>query len=312
MAMAGRRLRGTARPQAEPDSPFDHHVYAICSDGDIQEGVSGEASSLAGTQRLGNLTLIYDANKISIEDDTDIALSEDVAARYEAYGWHVQVVDWTDGGDEYRENIQALYDAIQAAEAVTDRPSFIELRTIIAWPAPNARAPAPRTARPWARRRSPPPRRSSASTPSRPSRCRPASSSTPASCVERGSAAQAAWDEQRIERWTTRTPDDVALLMRLQTARLPDGWADDLPTFDADAKGVATRKASGKVINALAATAARAVGRLGRPGRLQQHHDRGRAVVHPRRTARPDSSPATRRRAGCCTSASASTRWARS
>ena len=137
MAMAGRRLRGMLDP-GEHESPFDHQVYAIASDGDIEEGVSGEASSLAGTQRLGNLTLIYDANKISIEDDTDIALSEDVAARYEAYGWHVQVVDWTNDGKEYREDVPALYDAIEAAREVTDRPSFIELRTIIAWPAPNA------------------------------------------------------------------------------------------------------------------------------------------------------------------------------
>ena len=139
MAMAGRRLRGLLDPGAQPGaSPFDHHVYAIASDGDIEEGVSHEASALAGVQQLGNLTLIYDSNRISIEDDTNIALSEDVAARYEAYGWHVQVVDWTNDGTEYREDVPALYDAIRAAEAVTDRPSFIELRTIIAWPAPNA------------------------------------------------------------------------------------------------------------------------------------------------------------------------------
>src|SRR5690349_7759100 len=139
MAMAARRERGLFDPEAAPgESPFDHHIYAICSDGDIEEGVSSEASSIAGTQQLGNLTLIYDANQISIEDDTNIALSEDVAKRYEAYGWHVQTVDWTNGGKEYREDVQALYDALREAEAVTDRPSFIELRTIIAWPAPNA------------------------------------------------------------------------------------------------------------------------------------------------------------------------------
>ena len=139
MAMAARRERGLLDPNAdEGASPFDHHVYAFCSDGDIEEGVSGEASSLAGTQKLGNLTVIYDDNKISIEDDTNIALSEDTAARYEAYGWHVQTVDWTHDGRGYREDVPALYDAIRKAEQVTDRPSFIVLRTIIAWPAPNA------------------------------------------------------------------------------------------------------------------------------------------------------------------------------
>ena len=110
----------------------------IASDGDIEEGVSSEASSLAGTQQLGNLTLIYDENKISIEDDTDVAFSEDVATRYEAYGWHVQVVDWTNGGARYEEDVPALYEALRAAERVTDQPSIIVLRTIIAWPAPNA------------------------------------------------------------------------------------------------------------------------------------------------------------------------------
>ena len=100
--------------------------------------MSGEASSLAGTQRLGNLTLIYDSNRISIEDDTNIALSEDVAARYEAYGWHVQTVDWTHGDTTYVEDVAALDAAITAAEEVTDRPSFIQLKTIIAWPTPKA------------------------------------------------------------------------------------------------------------------------------------------------------------------------------
>ncbi len=169
MAMAARRERGLLDPNAdEGASPFDHHVYAVCCDGDLEEGVSGEASSIAGTQELGNLTLIYDANRISIEGDTDIAFTEDVAKRYEAYGWHVQTVDWTHDGTELpSRTCPQLYDAIRAAEAVTDQPSFIVLRTIIAWPAPNAQGTGkPRTAPPSAPRRSPPPRRSSASTPS--------------------------------------------------------------------------------------------------------------------------------------------------
>ena len=139
MAMSGRRIHGMLDPDAAPGaSLFDHHVYAICSDGDLEEGVSGEASSIAGTQELGNITMIYDRNRISIEGDTDIAFTEDVAKRYEAYGWHVQVVDWTNGGTEYREDVPALFDAITAAREVTDKPSLIVLDTIIAWPAPNA------------------------------------------------------------------------------------------------------------------------------------------------------------------------------
>ena len=138
MAMAARRERGLLDPRRPTgESLFDHQIYVIASDGDLEEGVSAEASSLAGHQKLGNLTVIYDANKISIEDDTDIAFSEDVAARYAAYGWHVQDVDWTNGGTGYEENVQALYDAIEAAKAVTDKPSFIRLHTIIGWPAPN-------------------------------------------------------------------------------------------------------------------------------------------------------------------------------
>ncbi len=139
MAMAARRRHGLL----EPDTPlgegvFDHDVYVIASDGDLEEGVSGEASSLAGHQQLGNLFMLYDDNRISIEDDTNIAFSENVAKRYEGYGWHVQTVDWTHDGHSYDEDVPALYDAYVNAKAVTDRPSIIILKTIIAWPAPNA------------------------------------------------------------------------------------------------------------------------------------------------------------------------------
>ena len=131
MAMASRRERGLFDPDAAPgQSPFDHFIYVVASDGDIEEGITSEASSIAGRQELGNLIVFYDHNEISIEDDTNIALSEDVAARYEAYGWHVQKVE---GG----ENVTGILAAIEAAKAVTDRPSFIQLRTIIAYPAPT-------------------------------------------------------------------------------------------------------------------------------------------------------------------------------
>jgi len=131
MAMASRYERGLFDPDAAPGtSPFDHFIYVIASDGDMEEGVTSEASSLAGTQQLGNLIVFYDHNHISIEDDTKIALSEDTAARYAAYGWHVQTVE---GG----ENVVGIQDAIAAAKAVTDKPSFIAVRTIIGYPAPH-------------------------------------------------------------------------------------------------------------------------------------------------------------------------------
>src|SRR5450432_1883167 len=138
MAMAARRERGLFDPDTAPgESPFDHHIYCFASDGDLEEGVSGEASSIAGTQRLGNLTLLWDDNHISIEDDTNIAFTEDPVARYAAYGWHVQRVNRLDDDGSYDENVGALYNAFLAAHKVTDRPSFIALRTIIGWPAPN-------------------------------------------------------------------------------------------------------------------------------------------------------------------------------
>ena len=131
MAMAARRERGLFDPDAAPgESPFDHFIYVIASDGDMEEGVTSEASSIAGRQQLGNLIVFYDHNQISIEDDTNIALSEDVAARYEAYGWHVQKVE---GG----ENVVGILEAIENAKQVTDKPSFIQLHTIIGFPAPD-------------------------------------------------------------------------------------------------------------------------------------------------------------------------------
>src|ERR1700722_18957131 len=137
MAMAQRRERGLFDPDAAPGtSPFDHHTYVFCSDGDIEEGISHEASSLAAHQELGNLVVLYDNNYISIEDDTNIAKSEDVAARYRAYGWHVQQLNWRTA-DGYAEDPEALYRAFEAARAETGRPSFISLETIIGWPAPD-------------------------------------------------------------------------------------------------------------------------------------------------------------------------------
>ena len=151
MAIAQRRQRGLFDPDAAPgQSPFDHHIYVVASDGDIMEGVSHEASALAGHQELGNLTVIYDQNHISIEDDTNISFSEDVGKRYEAYGWHVVTVDWRgswDRGDDgsdtnsntYIEDVDALLDAIESGKAVSERPTLVILKTVIAWPAPTKR-----------------------------------------------------------------------------------------------------------------------------------------------------------------------------
>jgi transketolase len=250
MAMAARRERGLLDPGTGP-SPFDHQIYALCSDGDIEEGVSAEASAIAGVQELGNLTLIYDDNQISIEDDTNIALGEDVAARYAAYGWHVQDVDWTHGGHEYREDVPALYTAIQAAHAVTDKPSFIRLRTIIAWPAPNAQNTGKAHGSALGADEVAATKEVLGFDPALSFDVDPEVVAHTRQAVQRGNAAQAAWDEE-FAAWAADAGDRKDLFDRMQTRTLPDGWADALPTFDADEKGMATRKASGNTINAIA------------------------------------------------------------
>ncbi|GAA1774084.1 transketolase [Nocardioides hankookensis] len=252
MAMSARRVHGLLDPDAAPGkSVFDHHVYALCSDGDLQEGVSGEASSIAGTQELGNLTVIYDRNRISIEGNTDIAFTEDVAARYEAYGWHVQVVDWTNGGKKYVEDVPALYDAITAAGKVKDKPSLIVLDTIIAWPAPNAQGTekahgsalgdaevaATKEVLGW--------------DPEKTFQVPDEVIAHTRQLSERGAAAGAAWDEQYAI-WAEANPEKATLLHRLKARTLPEGIEAALPTFEASEKGVATRVASSDVINAVA------------------------------------------------------------
>ena len=299
MAMAARRERGLLDPNAaEGDSPFDHHIYALCSDGDLEEGVSAEASSIAGTQQLGNLTVIYDANRISIEDDTDIAFTEDVGERYEAYGWHVQTVDWTHDGTGYTEDVPALYAAIRAAEQVTDRPSFIVLRTIIAWPAPNAQGTGKAHGSALGVEEVAATKKVLGFDPEQTFEVPDDVIAHTRKLVERGQEAQHEWD-QEFQHWATKPSADQALYERLQTRTLPDGWADALPTFPADPKGVATRKASGKVHQRDRRQGARAVGRLGRPRRVQQHHHRGCPVVPPEGPIdqRVDGRPARRPRA---------------
>ena len=252
MAMSGRRVHGLLDPGAAPgESLFDHHVYVLCSDGDLEEGVSGEASSIAGTQELGNITMIYDRNRISIEGDTDIAFTEDVAKRYEAYGWHTQVVDWTHGGTEYEEDVHALYAAITAAAEVTDRPSLIVLDTIIAWPAPNAQGTEKAHGSALGEEEVAATKEILGWDPAKTFEVPQDVIEHTRGLRERGAAWGAEWDE-RYDAWSSANPDAAALLQRLKARTLPEGFADALPTFEASEKGVATRSASGKVINAVA------------------------------------------------------------
>ena len=254
MAMASRRERGLLDPDAAPgESPFDHHVYALCSDGDLEEGVSGEASSLAGTQRLGNLTVIYDSNQISIEDDTNIAFTEDVGARYAAYGWHVQTVDWTSDDASYVEDIAALDAAVAAAGAVTDQPSFIVLKTVIAWPAPTKQGTGGSHGSALGNDEIAATKELLGFDPEQVFEVPDEVLAHTRGLIDRGQAAHAEW-QKSYDAWAAANPAGKALHDRLVARALPEGWRDALPTFPADAKGVATRAASGKVLSALADT----------------------------------------------------------
>ena len=250
MAFAQRRVRGLLDPDApEGTSPFDHRVYVIASDGDLQEGVSSEASSLAGTQELGNLIVFWDDNHISIEGDTDVAFTEDVIARYDAYGWHTQSVDWTAGG-EYREDVDALAAAIEEAKKVTDRPSFIALRTIIAWPSPGKQGTGAAHGAKLGAEEVAGLKKAIGFDPEKHFDVDPAVLEHTRSVIARGAAAHLEWD-RAFEEWAATNPERAALLERLRAKQLPESWASALPRFEAG-KALATRAASGQVLNALA------------------------------------------------------------
>lgn len=252
MAMAARRERGLFDPDpATGESPFDHHIFVFASDGDLEEGVSAEASSLAGHQQLGNLILLYDDNRISIEDDTNIAFSEDVAKRYEAYGWHVQSVDWTNDGTTYDEDVQALYKAFLAAKAETTRPSFIKLRTIIGWPAPNLQNTYKAHGNALGEEEVAATKKVLGFDPEQFFVVSDEVIAHARKAIERGKVMQAEWQE-RFDGWAAKAGDRLDLYRRMRTRTLPAGWSDALPTWDADAKGVATRAASGAVLTAIA------------------------------------------------------------
>ncbi|MEU7341920.1 transketolase [Streptomyces sp. NPDC007074] len=251
MAMAARRERGLLDPDAAPGtSPFDHHVYVVASDGDLMEGVTAEAASLAGHQELGDLTVFYDSNHISIEDDTDVSFSEDVPARFAAYGWHVQTIDWTATG-EYVEDVDALLAAIRAARAETGRPSLIMLRTLIGWPAPTKQNSGKAHGSALGEDEIAATKTLLGFDPEAHFTVEDAVLARTRQAAERGSAAHTEWDEA-FTAWRNAQPERAALLDRLQSQRLPDGWTDALPVFPADAKGKATRAASGKILSALA------------------------------------------------------------
>ncbi len=246
MAMASRYERGLFDPDAAPGtSPFDHFIYVIASDGDIEEGVTSEASSLAGVQQLGNLIVFYDHNEISIEDDTNIALCEDTAARYEAYGWHVQRVE---GG----ENVVGIEEAIRNAQAVTDRPSFIELRTIIGWPAPNAMNTGDAHGSALGDDEVAEVKKVLGFDPDKTFDVSDEVLAHTRKLVDRGREAHERWQPD-FDAWAQREPERKALLDRLTAEDLPDGWDDDLPHWEPGSDDLATRKASGKVLGVLGA-----------------------------------------------------------
>lgn len=246
MAMASRYERGLFDPDAAPGtSPFDHFIYVIASDGDIEEGVTSEASSLASTQQLGNLIVIWDDNEISIEHDTKIALSEDTPARYEAYGWHVQTV--VSG-----ENVTGLEEALANARAVTDRPSFIALRTIIGYPAPTKMNTGGVHGSALGADEVAATKKILGFDPDKSFEVAPEVIAHTRELVTRGKQAHAEWDKS-FEAWAAREPERKALLDRLQARALPQGWDAGLPSWEPGSKAVATRAASGDTLSALGA-----------------------------------------------------------
>jgi transketolase len=250
MAMAARYERGLLDPDAAANSSlFDHNIWVLCSDGDLQEGVSSEASSLAGTQELGNLKVIYDDNRISIEGDTHIAFTEDVSARYRAYGWNViDVAAASDGNVD----LIAVDAAMIAAKKETIKPTLIRMQSIIAWPAPNARNTAESHGSALGAEEIAETKKLLGLDPEE-------YFAMPAEILDhvrevktRGAASRKAWDE-KFASWKSTNPDRATLLNRLVSGDLPKGWDADLPQYPAG-KDVATRKASGEVIAALAKT----------------------------------------------------------
>lgn len=250
-AYAARYERGLFDPDAAPGrSPFDHDIYVIASDGDLQEGVSAEASSLAGHQGLGNLTVIYDDNQISIEDDTAIAFTEDVAARYQAYNWHVQVVDWRRTG-EYVEDVHELHAALEAAKAQTLQPSLIVLRTIIGWPAPTKQNTGKIHGSALGSEELAAVKKLLGSDPEKHFDVADDVLAHTRALKDRMADVRAEW-QRSFDEWAAKNPERKSLFDRLYAGELPQDLDDALPRFEAG-KDLSTRAASGAVLSALAA-----------------------------------------------------------
>ncbi len=245
MAMAARRERGLFDPDAAAGtSPFDHTIWVFASDGDMEEGVTAEAASLAGHQRLGNLVLLYDDNHISIEGDTVVAFSEDVLGRYAAYGWHTQRV-------EDAEDVSALATALESARDETERPSIIAVRSIIAFPAPHAQNTGKAHGAALGKEEVAATKEVLGLDPTKSFFVPEDVLAHAREVVDRGRARHAEWSE-RFTTWSTKYPDRAAELERIAAHRLPEGWEKSLPEFEPDEKGMATRVASGQVLTALA------------------------------------------------------------
>jgi transketolase len=247
MAMAARYERGLFDPEAAPgESPFDHFVFCVAGDGCLQEGIAAEASSMAGHQKLGNLVLLWDDNHISIEGDTETAVSEDVCKRYEAYGWHVQRVEPKENGDL---DPAAIYEAVQAAKAVTDRPSFIAMRSIIAWPAPNAQNTEAAHGSALGDDEVAATKRVLGFDPEQTFEVSDEVIGHTRKALDRGRDARAEWEKQ-FQAWRQANPERAAEFDRIAAGELPAGWEEKLPVFEAGTS-IATRAASGKVLQAL-------------------------------------------------------------
>ena len=304
MAMASRRERGLFDPDAAPgESPFDHFIYVVCSDGDLEEGVTSEASSIAGRQELGNLIVFYDHNEISIEDDTNIAFAEDVPMRYESYGWHVQTVE---GG----ENVVGIQEAIEKAKAVTDKPSFIQIRTIIGYPAPNLQNTGKAHGAALGNAEVAAVKKILGFDPDRSFQVDDVVIKHTRQALDRGQEAKAAW-QPGFDAWAAANPE------RKRTVRPVAGPGSARRLGRCAAVLAGGRQGGGdpgrvrKGAERAGGRAARTLGRFGRPGRVEQHHDGGRRLVRAgrREDQTLERAPPT---GGPCTSASASTRWARS
>lgn len=246
MAMAARKERGLFDPEAPAgESPFDHYVYTIASDGDLQEGVTAEASSLAGTQKLGNLIVFWDDNRISIEDDTNIAFNEDVVARYEAYGWHVQTV-------ESGEDVVAIEEAVKAAQAETDRPSFIRVKTVIGYPAPNKMNTGGVHGAALGDDEVAATKEVLGFDPERSFHIDDEVIAHTRKLRERGAEKHAAW-QKKFDEWAAANPENKALFDRMNARELPQDFDAELPVWE-PGESLATRKASEATIQALAAS----------------------------------------------------------